>query len=709
MIKILNGLSYLIKPSYTAEIINSPQACGDIFIPRSFYYEGNEFIITGISEKAFWQNNNIHTIKFSEQSEIRSIKENTFTYSSLYQITIPPHVQQIESNAFKNCQNLRFVEFSPKSELCIIGNAAFSFCNSLQSFHVPSTVTCIASSAFSYCTNLQTFTFSEDSEISMIEAGAFTSTNLTKIAIPQSLQNIRLNFGVCPNLNEIEIFGDYIVFEKQAYEGMKNIKTVKLPNAVHVKIAKGCGNFEIYERQNISVSGTGVYEHEPKKFSYFTSQESHKPHNKSISRNFTQNEIQTPIQTTLTSTAQSPQLQSSSKFGNRPVSILSARNSIGKKTSVFIQTPKPTNNNQQTGNVNDLMRKVKDLEQQLEIKEKQIKSFQKDLRIMKKEYEKSQEKLNEISDGKNKAFKNIQIFNVAEMDKLEKGIVLGQGMTSVVTKVLKKNEYALKTLNSNILKNIEKEKKVDEEEEESKDIYSIDIEKVKRFLAEYEILNYLNHINIIKTFGFCIGDETHQPAMLLEYCPKNLKNFIEAKHYSPTDIIVIIVQICKAMKYIHENNIIHRDLKPENILLDDKKVVKLSDFGISKLITKEEQTTTFTKGVGSLLFMAPELFEKEGSYDFKVDVYAFGFVLYFVLTGGNLPEIGIKDVLEGKKAEIPYNVNKFSADLINKCWSSSPDERPSFPDIYKEIEDNRYNLINGSNEEEIRIRLGNIY
>ena len=259
------------------------------------------------------------------------------------------------------------------------------------------------------------------------------------------------------------------------------------------------------------------------------------------------------------------------------------------------------------------------------------------------------------------------------------------------------------------MKNIEKEKKVDEEEEESKDIYSIDIEKVKRFLAEYEILNYLNHINIIKTFGFCIGDETHQPAMLLEYCPKNLKNFIEAKHYSPTDIIVIIVQICKAMKYIHENNIIHRDLKPENILLDDKKVVKLSDFGISKLITKEEQTTTFTKGVGSLLFMAPELFEKEGSYDFKVDVYAFGFVLYFVLTGGNLPEIGIKDVLEGKKAEIPYNVNKFSADLINKCWSSSPDERPSFPDIYKEIEDNRYNLINGSNEEEIRIRLGNIY
>lgn len=712
MIRNQNGLSYLIKPSYTVEIVNSPQACGDIFIPRSINYEGNEFIITGISEKAFWQNNNIHTIKFSEQSEIRSIKENTFTYSSLYQITIPPHVQQIESNAFKNCQNLQVVEFSPKSELCIIGNAAFSFCSSLQSFHVPSTVTCIASSAFSYCINLQTFTFSEDSEISMIEAGAFTSTNLTKIAIPQSLQDIRLNFGVCPNLNEIEIFGDNIVFEKQAYEGMTNIKTVKLPNAVHVKIAKGCGDFEIYERQNISVSGTGVYEHRPKKFSYFTSQESHKPRNKSISRNLTTNEIQTPTQTTLTSTAQSPRLRSSLKTGNRPpMSILSARKSIGKSTSVFIQTPTPTNNNQQTGNVNDLMRKVKDLEQQLEIKEKQIKSFQKDLRIMKKKYEKSQDKLNEILDGENKPFKNIQFFNVAEMDKLEKGIVLGQGMTSVVTKVFKKNEYALKTLNSNILKIIEKEKKVDEEEEEeeSKDFYSIDIEKVKRFFAEYEILNNLNHINIIKTFGFCTGDETHQPAMLLEYCPKNLKDFIEAKHYSPTDIILIIVQICKAMKYIHENNIIHRDLKPENILLDGNKVVKLSDFGISKLVTKEEQTTTFTKGIGSLLFMAPELFKKEGSYDFKVDVYAFGTVLYFVLTGGNLPEIGIKDVLEGKKAEIPYYVNKFSADLINKCWSSSPDERPSFTDIVKEIEDNHYNLINCSNEEEILIRLAKIY
>ena len=53
----------------------------------------------------------------------------------------------------------------------------------------------------------------------------------------------------------------------------------------------------------------------------------------------------------------------------------------------------------------------------------------------------------------------------------------------------------------------------------------------------------------------------------------------------------IFFQVTFALFFIHQKKIAHRDIKPENILLNDKKVVKLSDFGISKLITKEEQTT----------------------------------------------------------------------------------------------------------------------
>lgn len=85
-------------------------------------------------------------------------------------------------------------------------------------------------------------------------------------------------------------------------------------------------------------------------------------------------------------------------------------------------------------------------------------------------------------------------------------------------------------------------------------------------LSEYELLNSINHPNIIKTYGFFLGDHENAPTIILEFCPWDLNNKIN--DLTDVQIVSIIYEITEAMKNIHARYIIHRDLKPQNILLD---------------------------------------------------------------------------------------------------------------------------------------------
>ena len=106
-----------------------------------------------------------------------------------------------------------------------------------------------------------------------------------------------------------------------------------------------------------------------------------------------------------------------------------------------------------------------------------------------------------------------------------------------------------------------------------------------------------------------------------------------------------------------------------------------------------------TRGVGSQKFMAPEIINEEDYYDEKVDVYSFGVLLFFIMTGGLLPKIRMFDILKGKKAEIPSSFTEFSKKLINDCWNFEAKDRPSFKDIVEEMAKNHYNLFKLSKSE----------
>ena len=100
-----------------------------------------------------------------------------------------------------------------------------------------------------------------------------------------------------------------------------------------------------------------------------------------------------------------------------------------------------------------------------------------------------------------------------------------------------------------------------------------------------------------------------------------------------------------------------------------------------------------TQMAGAINYMAPELVQGRKDYDETVDVYAFGVVVFVILTNGERPDISSFDVGIGKKASIPSNSSEFSKNLIEKCWSFKASDRPTFSEINEMLRENKSKLI----------------
>ncbi|KAK9739382.1 FHA domain [Popillia japonica] len=150
-------------------------------------------------------------------------------------------------------------------------------------------------------------------------------------------------------------------------------------------------------------------------------------------------------------------------------------------------------------------------------------------------------------------------------------------------------------------------------------------------------------------------------------------------------------QILIAVSYLHDNGIIHRDIKADNILLDDKDnpntIVKISDFGLSKILEKESMANT---RCGTPTYMAPEILDKTKIfYDRKVDVWSMGVLLYYMLSQSlpfNASDISslyklIKRGRYSTEGPIWDRISADAKDLIRRMLNIYPEERINLEEI----------------------------
>lgn len=215
-------------------------------------------------------------------------------------------------------------------------------------------------------------------------------------------------------------------------------------------------------------------------------------------------------------------------------------------------------------------------------------------------------------------------------------------------------------------------------------------EVFRQFVKEYELLSHFQHPNIVKAYGIFLSDKTRPASILFEYCSMNLEEAIKKKIHSNVEIVIMIYEIIEGMRYVHSQKVIHRDIKPSNILIGKDGKIKISDFGISKIMNAEEQSMTC--GVGTQKYMAPEIIDENETYDEKVDVYSFGVVLYFILTG-EVPKIKMSDKMKGKKPEIPTTFTQLARNITSSCWNFESQDRPSFFEMMNKIEQENYEII----------------
>lgn len=157
----------------------------------------------------------------------------------------------------------------------------------------------------------------------------------------------------------------------------------------------------------------------------------------------------------------------------------------------------------------------------------------------------------------------------------------------------------------------------------------------ERFNREARALARLSHPNIVVVYDFGKAGDLHY--LVMEFVDgANLREVERSGKLSPDQALAIVPQICEALQFAHNEGIVHRDIKPENLLVDKKGRVKITDFGIAKMIDVGGEKVALTGArdiVGTPHYMAPEQIEKPQTVDHRADIYSLGVVFYEMLTG----------------------------------------------------------------------------
>ncbi|KAI4347249.1 hypothetical protein L6164_008077 [Bauhinia variegata] len=212
-------------------------------------------------------------------------------------------------------------------------------------------------------------------------------------------------------------------------------------------------------------------------------------------------------------------------------------------------------------------------------------------------------------------------------------------------------------------------------------------ESLEEFKSEVQIMKRLRHPNVVLFMGAVIRPPNL--SIVTEFLPRgSLYRLIHRPNNQLDERrrLRIALDAARGMNYLHNCSpmIVHRDLKSPNLLVDKNWVVKVCDFGLSRMKNSTFLSSRSTAGTAE--WMAPEVLRNEPSNE-KCDVFSYGVILWELSTlqqpwGGMNPMQVVGAVgFQHRRLDIPDNVDPAIADIIRKCWQTDPKLRPSFAEI----------------------------